>query len=49
MTSNQITMLLIMVVYLVANAVLGVLYSKRQERLSEMSFDKKYSVYGLSV
>ena len=42
MTSNQMTMLVIMVVYLIANAVLGVLYSKRQERLSEMSFDKKY-------
>jgi len=42
MTSNQMTMLVIMVVYLIANAVLGVLYSRRQERLSEMSFDKKY-------
>ena len=41
-TSNQITMLVIMVVYLIANAALGVIYSKRQERLSQMSFDKKY-------
>ena len=42
MTNNQIIMLTIMVVYLVINALLGVIYSKRQERLSEMSFDKKY-------
>ena len=42
MTNNQVIMLVIMVVYLIANAVLGVLYSKRQERLSQMSFDKKY-------
>ena len=42
MTSSQITMLAIMAVYLVANAVLGIVYSKRQERLSQMSFEKKY-------
>ena len=35
-------MLTIMIVYLIANAILGILYSKRQDRLSEMSFDKKY-------
>lgn len=42
MTDNQIIMLAIMVVYLIANAVLGLVYSKRQERLSQMSFEKKY-------
>jgi len=42
MTNNQMIMLAIMVVYLIVNAILGLVYSKRQERLSEMSFDKKY-------
>lgn len=42
MTGNQLIMLSIMIVYLVVNAVLGVVYSKRQDRLSQMSFDKKY-------
>lgn len=42
MTSNQMIMLVIMAVYLIANTALGLIYSKRQERLSEMSFDKKY-------
>lgn len=42
MTSNQMIMLGIMVIYLIANAILGVMYSKRQERLSQMSFEKKY-------
>lgn len=42
MTGNQLIMLSIMIGYLVVNAVLGVVYSKRQDRLSQMSFDKKY-------
>ena len=42
MTDNQKIMLAIMIVYLIANAILGIVYSKRQERLSEMSFEKKY-------
>ncbi len=44
MTDNQKIMLAIMVVYLIANAVLGLIYSKRQERLSQMDFEKKYFI-----
>ncbi|MBR3599557.1 MAG: sodium/pantothenate symporter [Lachnospiraceae bacterium] len=44
MSKNQIIMLTILAVYLVANFVIGILYSKRSEKNSNMSFSKKYFI-----
>ena len=44
MTNNQIIMLTIIVVYLIANAVIGMVLSKRQEKASDMGFAKKYFI-----
>ena len=44
MTSNQIIMLAIIIVYLIVNVVIGMYFSKRQEKQSDMSFSKKYFI-----
>ena len=44
MTSNQIIMLSIIIVYLIVNVVIGMYFSKRQEKQSDMSFSKKYFI-----
>ncbi|MBQ8318510.1 MAG: sodium/pantothenate symporter [Lachnospiraceae bacterium] len=44
MNKNQIIMLTILAVYLVANFVIGIFYSKRSEKKSNMSFTKKYFI-----
>lgn len=44
MSKNQIIMLTILAVYLVANFVIGIFYSKRSEKKSNMSFTKKYFI-----
>ncbi|MCI8910195.1 MAG: sodium/pantothenate symporter [Oscillibacter sp.] len=44
MTSNQITILCIMIGYLVLNVAIGMWMSKRQEQASSMSKEKKYFI-----
>lgn len=44
MTSNQIIMLSIIIVYLIVNVIVGMYFSKRQEKESDMSFTKKYFI-----
>lgn len=44
MTKSQIIMLAIIVVYLAVNAVVGILFSKKQNRISNMNFAKKYFI-----
>ena len=44
MTSNQIIMLSIIIVYLIVNVIIGMYFSKRQEKQSDMSFSKKYFI-----
>ncbi len=44
MSKNQIIMLTILAVYLVANFLIGIFYSKRSEKKSNMSFTKKYFI-----
>ncbi len=42
MTRNQIIMLVILALYLVVNIVIGMVYSKKKDKESSMSFTKKY-------
>lgn len=44
MTQNQTIMLGILVVYLVVNAVIGMLASKKADKASSMNFEKKYFI-----
>ncbi|MBP3384480.1 MAG: sodium/pantothenate symporter [Firmicutes bacterium] len=44
MTSTQITMLSIIVIYLIVNVAVGMFYSKRKDSQSDMSFSKKYFI-----
>lgn len=44
MTKNQIIMLSILVVYLIVNIVIGMVYSKKKDKESSMSFTKKYFI-----
>ena len=44
MTDNQIIMLSIIVIYLIVNVIVGMVYSKRKDSLSDMSFSKKYFI-----
>ncbi|MBQ9936310.1 MAG: sodium/pantothenate symporter [Lachnospiraceae bacterium] len=44
MTKNQIIMLVILALYLVVNIVIGMVYSKRKDKESSMSFTKKYFI-----
>ncbi len=44
MTSNQIIMLLIIVAYLAINVVVGMFFSKKQDKASDLSFEKKYFI-----
>ncbi|MDO4746411.1 MAG: sodium/pantothenate symporter [Bacillota bacterium] len=44
MSSNQITMLLIIIAYLIVNVVVGMFFSKRQDKASSLSFEKKYFI-----
>lgn len=44
MTNNQIIMLSIIVVYLIVNVIVGMAFSKRKDKQSDMSFSKKYFI-----
>ncbi len=44
MSNNQIIMLGVLVIYLIANAVIGMIVSKRQDKKSSMGFVKKYFI-----
>lgn len=44
MSKNQIIMLSVLVVYLVMNFVIGLVYGKKGEKESDMSFSKKYFI-----
>lgn len=44
MTQNQIIILLILVVYLAANTIIGILASRNQNKQSTMSYEKKYFI-----
>ena len=44
MASNQITMLLIIIVYLFLNVIIGMYFSKKQDKTSDLSFSKKYFI-----
>lgn len=46
MTGNQKIILSIFVVYLILNAAIGIIYSKRQSRTSKLSSEKNYFVGG---
>ncbi len=49
MSKNQITMLTILAVYLIVNVVIGMVYSKRKDKESAMSFTKKYFIGSRSM
>ncbi|MDO5415106.1 MAG: sodium/pantothenate symporter [Bacillota bacterium] len=44
MTNNQIIMLLIIILYLIINVVVGMFFSKKQDKESDLSFEKKYFI-----
>lgn len=44
MTNNQIMILAILIVYLVVNFVVGIFFSKKQEKESDLGFEKKYFI-----
>lgn len=44
MTQNQMIMLGILVIYLVANAAIGLIASKQADKASSMNFEKKYFI-----
>ena len=44
MTSSQITMLSIIIIYLILNVIIGMYFSKKQDKTSELSFSKKYFI-----
>ncbi len=46
MTGNQVTMLVILIIYLVANVAIGMYMSKRQDKASTLSDEKKYFIGG---
>ena len=46
MSSNQVTMLVILIIYLVANVAIGMYMSKRQDKASTLSDEKKYFIGG---
>jgi len=44
MTNSQMIILVILVVYLVVNMVIGLYFSKKQEKESKLGFEKKYFI-----
>ncbi len=44
MTKSQMIILVILIVYLIANMVVGLYFSKKQEKESKMGFEKKYFI-----
>lgn len=44
MTKNQIIVLVILIVYLAANTIVGILWSNRSNKKSSMSYEKKYFI-----
>lgn len=44
MTNNQIIIFAILIVYLVVNFVVGIFFSKKQDKASSMGFEKKYFI-----
>ena len=46
MTSQQITVLIILIVYLVANVVIGLVYGKVRDSRSSLSKENKYFIGG---
>lgn len=44
MTGNQIIMLSIIILYLIINVLIGMIFSKKQDNKSKMSFTKKYFI-----
>ena len=44
MTNNQIIIFAILIVYLVVNFVVGIFFSKKQDKESSMGFEKKYFI-----
>lgn len=44
MTTNQIIMLSIIILYLIINVLVGMIFSKKQDNKSKMSFTKKYFI-----
>ena len=46
MTGNQVTMLVILIIYLVANVAIGMYMSKKQDKASTLSDEKKYFIGG---
>ena len=44
MTNNQILIFAILVVYLVINFIVGIFFSKKQDKTSSMGFEKKYFI-----
>ncbi|MBQ4058622.1 MAG: sodium/pantothenate symporter [Lachnospiraceae bacterium] len=44
MTNNQIIILAILIVYLIVNFVVGIFFSKKQDKASSMGFEKKYFI-----
>lgn len=44
MTTNQIIMLSIIILYLIINVLTGMIFSKKQDNKSKMSFTKKYFI-----
>ncbi len=44
MSSSQMLVLVILIVYLTANFVIGIVFSKKQEKESAMGFEKKYFI-----
>ncbi len=49
MTSNQVIMLVILICYLAFNVVAGLLFSRRQERLSSLSAEKNFFIGGRNI
>lgn len=49
MNSNQLTILIILIGYLIFNVVFGILYSKKQEQNSNLSKEKNFFVGGRNI
>ena len=49
MTKNQTIILIIFIAYLVLNAIIGLLFSKKQNDASSLSHEKKFFIGGRSM
>ena len=49
MTNNQTIILVIFIVYLLFNAVVGIWYSKRQDKAHNLSSEKNFFIGGRSM